>query len=160
MTKNFYRAYSLWEEAYLLYRIGEYDHCLKSYRDAFPLLKHNGDFLIMYGKALSLGKDYSGAIEVLETAKNYKKNSILYTAMGDSYKGIQEFSKAEKSYMIAKNMIPGRFYPTYLLIKVYVETQRLDEAKSLGEELMDKEVKIPSTAITEMKSEIKELLDL
>ena len=131
---------------------------IESYEEAYPTLKNNGGFLIMYGKALSLAGKYGKAIEVLQEAGNYQKNTILYNALGDSYKATGEFKKAESAYMKAYYMLPGRFYSKYLLAILYRETGQQEKALATARELMEKEVKVSSMAIEEIRTEMKKTI--
>ena len=119
----------------------------------------NGDFLLSYGKALSMADEHKKAITILEYAKNYYPNTILYTALGDSYKELGKIDKAETSYLQAWYMIPSRFYPKYLLAKLYYDTGQNDKAMEVAGELLKKEVKIQSTAIMEIKEEMKNIIE-
>jgi O-antigen polymerase len=65
----------------------------------------------MYGKALSMAGDYNKAIEILKRAEGYQKNTILYTALGDSYKQVERYEDAGKAYLKASQMIPEQVLP-------------------------------------------------
>ena len=98
------------------------------------------------------------AIMILQKTKKYLNNTILYTALGDSYKAVGHYLEAEAAYLKAQHMLPGRFYPGYLLAKLYQETGEIRKARTIATELLKKEVKIPSTAINEIKIEMKKIL--
>ncbi len=155
-----YHANLKWKIAFTTYQMGAYKASLKDYVEAYPSLRFNGDFLLSYGKALSMADEHKKAINILEQAKNYYPNTILYTALGDSYKALSKTGKAETSYLQAWYMIPSRFYPKYLLAKLYYDTGQNDKATNIAEELLKKEVKIQSTAIEEIKDEMKKIIEL
>jgi tetratricopeptide (TPR) repeat protein len=157
--KRLYQAYFLWDEGYKIYQMNAYDECLESFEESYDVLKNNGEFLIMYGKALSMAEKNEETVEVLQQAKNYHKNTILYTAMGDSYKDLGQIEKAESAYSKAFIMIPSRFYPKYLLAKLYEETDQYEKARIIANEILSKKEKIPSTAIEEIKEEMAEILE-
>jgi O-antigen polymerase len=158
-AKNLYKAYFSWDEGNQIYRMEAYQESLESFEESFDALKNNGEYLIMYGKALSMAGDYNKAIEILKRAEGYQKNTILYTALGDSYKQVGRYEDAGKAYLKASQMIPSRFYPKYLLVKLYDETGQHEKAIATAREIMNKKEKIPSTAIEEIKGEIKVLLE-
>ena len=56
-------------------------------------------------------------------------------------------------------MNPSRFYPKYLLAKLYDETNQSEKAITVAKELLDKEVKIESTAVCEIQTEMKKILE-
>jgi len=153
-------AHTTWKDAIDLYNYGLYVQCLTSYEKAYPVLKHNGEFLINYGKALSIAGKHAEAVSLLEQAKNYQSNSVLYTALGDSHKALEEYEKAEQHYLQAANMAPGKFYPLYLLAKLYDESGQQHKAIAMANAIMNKEVKVHSIAIEEIREEMKVITEL
>ncbi|MEN7549833.1 O-antigen ligase family protein [Rapidithrix thailandica] len=151
-------AYTTWKHAFQTYQTGAYEACLEDYEKAWPYLQHNGGFLNNYGKALSMAGEHKKAIEVLTQAQNYLSNTITYTALGDSYKALGKHALAEKAYLQAWQMIPSRFYPKYLLAKLYEETNQKQKAREVAKELLEKEVKVESRAINEIKNEMEAIL--
>jgi len=158
--KNLHKAYCNWDEAYLLYNYEDYKSSIDSYKCASKELFSDGEFLIMYGKALAMAAEYKTGIEILQQAKKYQTNTILYTTLGDCYKNLSEYKNAEAAYMKAHYMIPNRFYPKYLLAKMYQESGQIEKAKSTAKELLSKPVKVESTAIMEIRDEMKLIIDL
>ncbi|MEX2409919.1 MAG: O-antigen ligase family protein [Candidatus Paceibacterota bacterium] len=157
--KNLYNAYNSWDEAYLLYKYEDYKSSIDSYKCASTELSSEGEFLIMYGKALSMAAEYKKAIEILHYAEQYQTNTILYTALGDCYSILSDYENAESAYLKAHFMVPNRFYPKYLLAKMYQESGHIEKAKSTAQELLSKPVKIESTAIKEIREEMKLIID-
>jgi O-antigen polymerase len=152
-------AYIDWKNSFDTYNMGIYDDCLTDYEKAYPILKTNGDFLTNYGKALSMAEKHNKAIEVLQQAVKYYPNTIVYTSLGDSYKKISQNTDAEQAYIHAFKMNPSRFYPKYLLAKLYDETGQKEKALQIAEELLEKDVKIESTAVQEIKDEMKKIIN-
>lgn len=152
-------AYTYWKNAFDLYNIGIYNECLADYEKAYPTLKTNGDFLTNYGKALSMAEKHAEAIDVLQQAARYYPNTVVYTALGDSYKRMGRTLPAEQAYLHAAHMNPSRFYPRYLLAKLYDETGQKEKAIQVANELLAKDIKVESTAIEEMKEEMKKMTD-
>jgi O-antigen polymerase len=156
--RNFKTAYTNWINANWTYQIGIYDDCLEDYTKAYPVLKNNGSFLLNYGKALSMAKKHIEAIKILKETEKHLKNTIVYTAMGDSYKALEKPIEAEIAYKKAWQMVPGRFYAKYLLAKLYDETGQNKKAQKTANELLTKKVKVESTAIKEIKEEMKKIV--
>lgn len=155
-----YKGYQHWKEAYQLYQFQVYDDAGEEYQKATTFLPDNGLLLQMYGKCLCMGEQYSEAKSILKQARLYRSDPILYTALGDTYKALKEYDKAEKAYLYACNINPSRFYPKYLLAKLYVEKGENNMAKSVAKELLSKEVKVESKAIEEIRTELKRLIKL
>ncbi|GHT13934.1 membrane protein [Bacteroidia bacterium] len=147
-----------WKQAYQLHTRGYYAESLNYYEKGWSVLKTNGDYLTQYGKALNLAGKHEQAIKILQQAVKYFPNIVVYTALGDSYKAQEKSGKAEQAYLRAWYMNPSRFYPKYLLAKLYDETGQAEKAIAIATELLNKEVKIESTAIDEIKAEMKKIL--
>lgn len=152
-------AYSDWKNAFDIYNIGIYNDCLDDYKKAYPVLKTNGDFLTNYGKALSMAEKHTEAITILQQAAKYYPNTVVYTALGDSYKKLGQTVQAEQAYLHAWYMNPSRFYPKYLLAKLYNETGQREKAVATAKELLSKEVKIESTAVKEIQEEMRKIIE-
>lgn len=90
--------------------------------------------------------------------KNYVGNTIIQTALGDSYKALGMYGQSESAYQLAADMLPDRFYPRYLLIKLYSSMEAWDSMEALAKDLLEKEPKIASRAVEEIKSEVQALL--
>ncbi|MGM0408209.1 MAG: tetratricopeptide repeat protein, partial [Bacteroidota bacterium] len=145
--------------AYGLYGTGNYEMAVNGYTGAYPDLKNNGRFLTNYGKALSIAKQWDQGIQILTRAKDHRSDPVTYTALGDCYKWINDYRKAEEAYQHAWHIIPSRFYPLYLLAKLHDESNRPEKAIQTARQVLDKEVKIPSTAVEQIRDEMKSIID-
>jgi len=154
-----YQAYKTWKDASDVYNVGAYPECLENFELAYPLLKTNGAFLVQYGKALEMVGKHESSIAILNEAKQHLNNTILYTCLGNNYKALGNTTQAEQAYLYAWNMAPARFYPLYLLAKLYNETGQHEKAVAMANKVLDKEVKIESTAIEEIKEEMKKIIE-
>lgn len=155
---NLNMGFKTWQSALSSYQYGDYESAIEEYEEAYPILKNNGDFLMNYGKALSIHKQDEKAIEILEQAKTHLNTTIIETALGDSYKNLKNYTKAEVAYKHAANMIPTRFYPLYLLAKLYEESGEKNKAVAIAKTILNKDVKVPSTAIKEIQLEMKNII--
>jgi len=80
--------------------------------------------------------------------------------MGKNCQALHEYKCAEAFFLISVSRLPGRIYPYFLLAKLYAEPgfyqrQKLEQAARM---VMEKEPKVQSTAIRQMREEIKKLL--
>ncbi|WP_111310039.1 O-antigen ligase family protein [Confluentibacter sediminis] len=151
-------SFKNWEFALNSYQYGDYESAIQQYEEAYPELKNNGDFLMNYGKALSIYKQNKKAIQILEEAKKHLNTTIIETALGDAYKNTQQYEEAEIAYKHAANMIPSRFYPLYLMAKLYDDSGQKEKAVNIAKAILDKDVKVSSTAIREIKQEMKDIM--
>ncbi|APA00343.1 hypothetical protein BIW12_13415 [Flavobacterium commune] len=150
------KGFKTWQAAALPFE--SYETVLKDYKTAYPIFKNEGDFLMSYGKTLSLAGKNTQAITILEEAKQYLNTTVIQTALGDAYKGAKQYKKAETAYQKAYNMCPSKFYPMYLLVKLYDETDNKKQVLIMANNILNKGVKIPSTAIKEIREEINQIL--
>lgn len=154
-----YKGYKSWKDASDIYNVGAYPECLEDFELAFPFLKNNGNFLVQYGKALEIAGKFESSNLLLEEAKLHLNNVILYTCQGNNYKAIGKHTQAEQAYLHAWHMAPARFYPLYLLAKLYDETEQHEKAVTMAKKIMEKEVKVRSIAITEIQKEMKLVIE-
>jgi tetratricopeptide (TPR) repeat protein len=152
------KALKDWNFAFVLYNLGNYGSSIKEYSLAMPVLYHNGDFLTNYGKALSMVGEHEKAVKVLLQAARYYPNTVVSTALGDSYKATGQNKNAETAYQHGWYMNPSRFYPKYLLAKLYYETGQTEKAVFIANELLRIQAKIESTAMEEIRTEMLEII--
>ena len=152
------KAWQEWSRSYADYRAGNYVEAARRCAQAYPWLHSHGDFLTYYGKTLAQSGDAAQAVDVLRRAKECYPNTIVYTTLGDCYKSLGQTAEAEQAYLQAGYMIPHRFYPIYLLAKLYDETGQQAKAIAAAEELLGKEVKVESTAVEQMREEMQKLI--
>jgi tetratricopeptide (TPR) repeat protein len=84
---------------------------------------------------------------------------VLHTCLGNNYKTLGKNTEAEQAYLHAWYMAPARFYPLYLLAKLYDETGQTEKAVAMAKKLLEKEVKIESTAIQEIQEEMRKIIE-
>jgi tetratricopeptide (TPR) repeat protein len=152
-------ALKSWNYAFSIYNMGAYEQSTEEYEKALPVLQQKGDFLTNYGKALSMAGKHNKAIKILQEAARYFPSTIVYTALGDSYKATGQNIKAERAYLHAWYMNPSRFYPKYLLAKLYDESGQTAKAKRIAIELLKKEIKVESTAVKQIKDEMQNIIN-
>lgn len=153
-----YNAFEWWDTANLNYQMNNVAESIEYFDRAYPMLNREGEFLINYGKALAVHSKARKAILILNSAKAYQNNTILQITLGDSYKMIKRYDLAEMSYKSAWYMSPGKFYPLYLLVKLYSHTNQMKKANETVVYMKNKKVKIESIAIDQMLSEVKSIV--
>lgn len=151
-------ASKTWKLGVDVYNSGNFEQALFAYEDAYSIFNREGDFLTNYGKALSMAGRHQQAVKILNEAKKHVNNTIIQTALGDSYKALDKFEEAEAAYILASDMLPERFFPKYLLAVFYEETNRPKHAIPIARELLYKDPKISSTAVNEIKQEMERIL--
>ncbi|KAB7528873.1 hypothetical protein F8C76_13560 [Flagellimonas olearia] len=159
-TKTLELGYKNWKRALVQYDYAQYSSSVDLFGSASSKVLHtHGDFLMQYGKALVMSKDYEKGLITLKQSQRYLNNTITQIALGDAYKALGHFTEAEMAYALASKMVPSRHYPQYLMVKLYQDTGEYDKARKAALTFLSKPVKIPSKAIREMTNEINEIIN-
>ena len=153
-----YKAFVDWKYANYFLTSNSLGVAIETYEELYPVLKTEDLFLQQYGKALSLNGNYNKSVEILSQATAYGSDIYLYTTLGDNYKALGEKEKAGKAYQKAIDMAPHKFYAPYLLAKLHMETGDTISAAKIAMELLEKPVKVHSTAIDEIRHEMQNIL--
>ncbi|MDR1122327.1 MAG: O-antigen ligase family protein [Dysgonamonadaceae bacterium] len=153
-----YGAYKKWNSDKYFYA-GLYKDAVKKYEELYPLLNDQIHFLFEYAQSLSKTERYVESNEVLKRAMQISCDPMLYNVMGNNFKEMGAYNQAENMYLRASQIVPNRHYPLYLLMKLYTESGQTDKAKAMAETLLEKQVKVPSTAIREMQKEAGKVIN-
>lgn len=155
-----YNSYHQWSNLKVLQQTKAYESALSEYEKLYPRLKHESAFLFEYAQCLTGLKQYDKANDILKKAAVLSTDPMIYNVMAKNYQALGKYSDAEKYLYKSLNLLPERIYPYYLLTKLYAEPAfyQPDKMKKAGELVLTKEPKVQSTAIKEMRNEIKKLL--
>ncbi len=156
-TKEKYDAYIKWKIASQFKSYGDFQETINIMDQIEPVLKYNGGFMFEYGQTLTLNRNYIKGIKTLEKAANLTSDPYLFNSLGNCYQRVKNYQKAEESYIHAFYLIPHKFYPRYLLAKLYEEMGEVKKAKETANLLLNMKIKVPSAAIVEMRAEMIEL---
>jgi O-antigen polymerase len=129
------------------------EHCKKAY----PFLKSDGFFLILYGNLLKKAGNYADAETILEEATHLLPLSEVYLSLGDCYLEQQKFNLAENSYKYALQMVPSRIKPVFSLVKLYMQTGKEHEALCIIDNYLESEFKKRTIASYEIELSMIEL---
>jgi O-antigen ligase len=129
------------------------------FKEIYPVLKFNGNFLCDYGVFLLNNKEFYKSIYLFNEAKKYYFDDYLYLNMGDAYNEINDFKDAEIAYKQAKYMLPNRLWPKYSLMLLYDKSGQKDKAKFTASEILNIHLKINTRDCFIMKKEAKKLLE-
>ena len=135
--------YAVWNNSYK--KVLTFDTSgFYTYNKISPFMYGNGGFLFNYGSELLFADNMNHSALVLNSAKKYFNDNLLYLYLGDAYMGQQLYPLAEEHYRHAIDMVPNRLYPRYRLLKLYEEKGQEHDAMVMAKEIMSCEVKIPS----------------
>jgi tetratricopeptide (TPR) repeat protein len=106
-----------------------------------------------------MGGRYEESIRMYERAKDYTGDEMLYCSLGDAYKAIKRYNEAEEAYIHASYMVPHKLYPLYLLAILYDETDQGEKAVAIAENVLNKEIKVESQAVEEIRIKIRGIIE-
>lgn len=157
---NQYDACKDWHRGKMLYNIGAYQSAKEDYEKLYPELVNRGAFLFEYGYSLHKLKEYDNSTRILEEAMTHSNDPMILNIIGKNYQATGDYEKAEEYLIQSTHRLPGRIYPYYLLTKLYAEPKyrQLEKLKYAAEIVLTKEPKVQSTAVKEMREEVKKLL--
>lgn len=157
---NQYDACKDWHRGKMLYNIGAYQSAKEDYEKLYPELVNRGAFLFEYGYSLHKLKEYDNSTRILEEAMTHSNDPMILNIIGKNYQATGDYEKAEEYLIRSTHRLPGRIYPYYLLTKLYAEPKyrQPEKLKYAAEIVLTKEPKVQSTAVKEMREEVKKLL--
>ena len=154
-----YNAYKKWNKVKMLYSFGNNKEAAKEYKSIYPLLSDQIQFLFEFAQCLNKSEQFEESNEILEKAVKISCDPMLYNVMGKNFHSLKQYDKAEQCFIKSSNIVPSRLYPYYLMALMYVDAGETEKAKEMAQIVLTKEPKVQSTAVKEMRHEMKKLLE-
>lgn len=148
-----------WMNAKVLYNVGAYKSVEEDYARLYPLLKDRAAFLFEYGHGLHKQQKFEASNRILKEALKRSSDPMILNVLGKNSQQSGDYLAAEDWFIRSTHRLPGRIYPYYLLAKLYAEPgfsqpEKFEEMKRI---VLTKEPKVNSTAIRQMREEIKKI---
>lgn len=153
-----FQAHQIWGQSQIYYQTGMYGRVVELYKPLYPLMRDQPRFLFEYGRSLYMTGEYEESKSVLFKGVSISADPMFRILIGRNEQMKKDFRRAEVHYRNAANQVPNRLYPFYLLAKLYDETGEYEKAYNMAVKVVNKEVKIHSPAIEEMKAEMREYI--
>ena len=133
---------------------------LYDYREEHPNRKAH----TMFERAHSLHKagEWEASTELLKETMRISSDAMILNIIGKNSQALGYYEEAEEWFIRSTHRLPNRIYPYYLLAKLYAECpdvfarEKLERAAKM---VLEKEAKVESTAIKQMREEVKVMLD-
>jgi tetratricopeptide (TPR) repeat protein len=138
---------------------GQTAKVLPEYDKLYKYLGRNGLFLYNHAAELHEIGEYEKSLSVFERCAEYYNDFDVQMLIADNYSKLKRYSEAESCLKLASTMCPGRFMPLYQLVELYKTTDRMNEAITLAQKILDKKVKIPSPTVNAIKNKMKQMLE-
>jgi len=137
---------------------GQTTQMLPKYKSLYTHLRHKDLFLYNYAAELNVVGYYDKSLQIAHECDSLWADYDLQLLMADNYLQLQQYKEAERYLKDAAAMCPVKFMPLYLLVELYLETGRKEEARILAQKILVKEVKIPSLIISSINNKMQNLL--
>lgn len=161
LQKGQYEVYKRWGRMQMVYNNKAYESVSEDYKDLHDKLKHKPEFLFEEAQCLSKTGRYAEAIRVLERAKRLSGDPMIRYMIAKNRQATGDYREAERELLHAIGILPERLYPYYLLAKLYAEPAfyQADKFRAAAGAVLTKEPKVESSAIREMRTEIKKIVE-
>ena len=124
--------------------------------------RQNVRLLFEQGHSLHRAGQWEESTEIMEGLMRKSSDAMVLNIIGKNCQAQGKYEEAEHWFVRSTHRLPNRIYPYYLLAKLYAEhpdvfpREKLDWAARM---VLEKEAKVASTAIHEMREEVNELLE-
>ena len=161
LQKGQYEAYKRWGRIQMIYNNKAYESVAEDYHGLHDKLKHKPEFLFEEAQCLSKTGQHAEAIRVLERAKRLSGDPMIRYMIAKNRQMLGDYREAEEELLQAIGILPERLYPYYLLAKLYAEPEfyQVDKLRAAAGAVLTKEPKVESTAIREMREEVKKIIE-
>lgn len=156
--KQWQEAYASWREEQTYFNMKIYKGTVDNYAQLYPLLKEEPRFLFEYGQCLAKTEQYEESTRILKEATRLSGDPMFYNILGKNAQSMRFYAEAEAYFLQAARTVPNRMYPLYLLTCLYFDTAQTEKAGETARLLLEKEPKVASDAVREMKEEIERKL--
>ena len=98
---------------------------------------------------------------LLKETMSVSSDAMVLNIIGKNCQGMGLLREAEHWFVRSTHRLPNRIYPYYLLAKLYAEHQDVfpkEKLKWAVLMVLEKKAKVESTAIRQMRKEVKKLL--
>ncbi|WZX38400.1 O-antigen ligase family protein [Petrimonas sulfuriphila] len=158
--KIFYQEKKEWKKLRPFYAMKAYENVANDYEQLYPILNYEPKFVFEYGIILNAIGQREDADSIFNRGLEKSCDPMFYNVKGRNYQEMGEYSKAEECYINSIWLLPERIYPYYLLTKLYADSLNYQPGKMRQAALavLEKEPKVHSLAIREMRDEVKKIL--
>lgn len=152
-----YTAYAAWSKAQILYKNSAYAAAVPQYATLYEFLNHKPEYLFEYAQCLHKTGDYQEAVALLERASLLSADPMIHYMIAKNKQELKMYREAEYHLLHGIDILPERIYPYYLLSKLYAAPDYYDPDKLQAaiDSVLTKEPKVETTAIREMRNEVK-----
>ena len=158
--KEYYQAKKEWKKLQVLYPMKAYESVVDDYTKLYPKLHYEPKFVFEYAQSLNDAGQLQKADSILSRGLRISCDPMFYNVKGRNYHEMGKYREAEECYRNSIYLLPERIYPYYLLTKLYADPANYQPLKmrKAAVAVLEKEPKVHSPAIEEMRAEVKTIL--
>jgi len=158
--KVFFQAKKEWKKLRPFYTMKAYENVTDDYERLYPALNYEPKFVFEYGMILNATGQHEKAGSVFVRGLERSCDPMFYNVKGRNHQEMGEYHRAEDCYIHSIWLLPERIYPYYLLTRLYADSANYQPEKMQQAALavLEKEPKVYSSAIREMRNEVKKIL--
>lgn len=149
-----------WMPIRALYNYGAYKAAAEGYEKLYDGMNWHDEFCFEYGRSLYNLHRNEDAERILLHSMKISGDPMILNLLGRNAQDMGNYEEAEDYLVRATHRVPERTYPHYLLVKLYSMSEYFQKEKLLKEagHVLQSKPKVSSTAIMEMKHEVKKIL--
>ncbi len=147
-----------WREISMFYNMKDYETVAEDSGALLATLQNNSRFMFEYGHSLNKINSYEESNNILLQSAELSTDPMFWNVIGNNYLALGDYDKSIKAYLRAYYQCPNRLYPIFLLTKLYNIRRDNIMMEYYGNILINKDPKIPSVAVDDMKQEVQMLL--
>lgn len=112
------------------------DRFIEYYRQIYPFMQGDTQFLFRYGQLLADRKRWNESNAVLLQGISQSNDAMFYVVLGNNYLQLQAYADAEHCYKTAHALSPARLYPLYKLMLFYEHTDNIKQTTQTAQVLL------------------------
>lgn len=150
-------TYYVQRKWYVASHSDDYQSCIRQYQSILPVMRWSYKFLYNYSYTLYMADLFDDAKSLALQSDFHKKDYNTILLLGKIHEKQGDYVNADSLYSRAHYMCPSKFYPLYssfLLSKDYNPSR----ARELAKEIIEKEIKIPSDQIFNIRFAARQYL--
>lgn len=153
-----FMACTAWQKGFELAGKKENQKAHDVYKNIYPMLEYDPNFLFNYGVVLADMGDFKGSKVVLEKCMAINPSYNLFLNLGKDYENLNDNISAETVYKNASHFLPGKLTPKYSLFELYIKTGKKNNALRMAREISGMKMKVYSTEAGYIKSQVIEFI--
>lgn len=144
-------AHRAWQRAIDLERDRGIRAALPAYEAVAKRLDREAVFRVFFGKALARARQYRRSAELLEATRADLADPWLLGCLGDDYRSLGEYDRAERCYRQLIALLPNRLTPLHGLLLLAEDRRDPALTRQTARRILDLPVKVPSAKANEIR---------